>query len=826
MLKKVFRIVGFCVLFAVLLVGGIGITAYLMRNQLIQLFVNEANKSIVTEIKVDKISLDFIQTFPEFAIEFKGVTIIEAVPKSTQTLAVAEKIYFSFSIWDLLKQKYKIKNLFLKNAKLNFKIFENGTNNFSILKKNKDTTEKTRIIFNLKGVKLENVDFTFTDIPLKNNYSAIFNKANASFKLVDEDWKISLEGDLLSKEVKLNNWSFFKEKPAHIESQIIYRAKEKSYKVLPSKLKVLNANFNVQGQYLDAKIPTVDFEFSEQTSDFQTIISFLPPKISDYLIAYRSKGKMYFNGIIKGEISRTEKTHIKIDFGCENASFYHPDYNAGIEKVSFSGIFDNQAKEENTGVFRLDKIKASMNGKPFEGNFYMRSFYKPYIELKAKSSIDAAYFLKTFPLAAIPQARGEIDFDIDFKGDLEDLKSKKYEKLHTTGKIAFKEVNLALKAYHLEINELNAELAFTKTDLHANNFAMKLGKSDVKASGSLGNIFPYFFAKNQPLNITAVLESDHLNLDEILSTTNDTDSAIYKFRISPKLSFDIDSKIKQLAFQKFKPQNVSGKLTLQNQRLEAKNIAMEIAQGKLFLDGTVTQNADTSFTTDINFKLDKMQIDSIYYMTDNFGQAFMTYNNLKGEISSEVKTIFDFDQFLNISPKSIVAEANTTIKNGQLVNFLPMKNLAKFVNEEALENIKFSTLKNTIQISKEVVYIPEMEITSNINKMSVMGTHGFNNEFEYKFKIPLKNYKKKDNLEEQQAMEGNIFSGFYLYLIIKGNPDNFKIIYDKAAVKQKIKERWQEEKKEVKEIFKKDFQKKQLEKQKPVEINEDEYLDL
>ncbi len=826
MLKRILRIAGVIIVFILLSLIGIGTTAYLMRNQLIQLFVTEANKSIATEIYVDKIALDFIHTFPEFAIEFKGVKIVESIPNSKKAFATAERLYFSFSIWDLLKQKYKIKNLYLKDAKLNFHVLKNGTNNFSIIKKSTDTSQLAKIEFDLKGLRLENVTIIFNDKPLKNLFGAQFLDAKANFQLIDEDWEIAVVGNLKTQEIKLSDWSFFKNQPANIKSKIIYSSKSKTYKVLTSNLNVLNANFKVEGIYKDGKKAFVDFKFSEQNSDLQTIISFLPGKISEHLTAYKSKGKVYFNGIIKGEISRTTKTHIKIDFGCNDASFFHPEYKEEIENVSFKGVFDNEDIVEKTGVFRLENITATMKGKPFDADFYLRGFYDPYIAFRAKSSIDAGYYFKIFPNDNIENVSGEINFDIDFKGKLADVKANRYSELHTIGDIKLKDIAVKFKAYHLKINKLNADFKFTKTDLHANSFSTEVGRSDIKGSGSLGNLIPYFLYKDESIKIIANIESRHLNLDELFSTTINTNNAKYKFQISDKLGFDISAKIKSLAFQKFKPQNVEGNFTLQNQKLEAKNTIMDIANGKLTLDGVVLQQKDTTFASDIKFKLDKMRIDSICYMTNNFGQDFITYKNLKGEISTAVKAIFVFDKYLNIVPKSIVAEANTTIKNGQLLNFTPMKNLAKFVDEDALANIRFSEFKNTIQIAKQIVYIPEMEITSNINKMSVMGSHGFNNEFEYRFKIPLKNYKKKNNLEEEQAIEGNLFTGFYLYLIIKGTPDNFKILYDKSAVKQKIKERWQEEKQEIKELFNKDYQKKQIEKQKPAEVNDDEYFNF
>ncbi len=406
------------------------------------------------------------------------------------------------------------------------------------------------------------------------------------------------------------------------------------------------------------------------------------------------------------------------------------------------------------------------------------------------------------------------------------MKAKKYSELHTSGQISLKNVDLKPRKYKLEVKGLNGNFAFTKTDLSVHDFSCQVGRTDINANGRLGNVIPYFMYPNQSLSVDVKMKSDNLDLDQLFSSSTEESTGKYEFGLSDRLAFDVTADIKKLVFGKFRPKNIMGELVLGKQSLEGKNLKMDIANGKLYLDGTISQRKDSTFDANVKFKLEKMPIDSIFFMTDNFGQDFITHRHLKGEITSDVKAIFIFDKYLNIKPKSVIAEANMVIKNGQLINFGPMKSLSKFVDESALTNIKFSELKNTIQIAKSTVLIPEMEITTNITKMSVMGSHSFNNEFEYRVKLPLRNYKKKNNLEEQQAIEGNVFSGFYLYLLIKGTPDNFKVTYDKGALKQKIKERWQEEKKDFQELFKKDYQKKKLEKQKATEASDEEYFNF
>jgi hypothetical protein len=161
-----------------------------------------------------------------------------------------------------------------------------------------------------------------------------------------------------------------------------------------------------------------------------------------------------------------------------------------------------------------------------------------------------------------------------------------------------------------------------------------------------------------------------------------------------------------------------------------------------------------------------------------------------------------------------------------ITQFGPLKALSKFINEESLNHIKFSDLENDISIANSTVFVPQMEIRSSIAPVQLMGYHKFDGRYEYKVKVPLRNYKRKRTSEEDQALEEMKDGSIYLYLILKGDLNNNNVYYDKLSVKEKIKERWAQEKEEIKQIFKKGYEKQKIEKAKAVEVNEDEYLDF
>jgi hypothetical protein len=139
-----------------------------------------------------------------------------------------------------------------------------------------------------------------------------------------------------------------------------------------------------------------------------------------------------------------------------------------------------------------------------------------------------------------------------------------------------------------------------------------------------------------------------------------------------------------------------------------------------------------------------------------------------------------------------------------------------------LSNIRFQELKNTFRVEYETVFIPEMEIKSNVNTVSILGTQAFSGMMDYKLKVQLKNYKKKD----PDAVFGAIKEegiNTTLFLTMKGMPADFKIAYDTQAVKEKIKDSWKKEKEEFKNLFK-TGEPVNKEKSKAVEVNEEEEI--
>ncbi len=192
----------------------------------------------------------------------------------------------------------------------------------------------------------------------------------------------------------------------------------------------------------------------------------------------------------------------------------------------------------------------------------------------------------------------------------------------------------------------------------------------------------------------------------------------------------------------------------------------------------------------------------------NFDQQTLTDKNLKGNLSARVNFSSDWTTSLDIKPATAKAQCDIAIQNGELNNFTPILALSKYLKVADLNNIRFSTLKNEINISNRKIYIPAMEIKSTALNLTASGTHDFDNMVDYKLNMLMSDVlskKVKERNTEFGVIEEDLAGRSKLFLTMKGPVDNPKFSYDRKGVGEKIKQDLHADKQNVKGMLKEEF---------------------
>ena len=113
-----------------------------------------------------------------------------------------------------------------------------------------------------------------------------------------------------------------------------------------------------------------------------------------------------------------------------------------------------------------------------------------------------------------------------------------------------------------------------------------------------------------------------------------------------------------------------------------------------------------------------------------------------------------------------------SLKKGALVGFKPLEDINKIVfKNRDLSNIEFAELKNDLKIKKDEVFIPRMEIESNVLTLYVEGIYSFGNNTDISIQVPLSNLKSRGDDYEVKNKGAHKKAGPSIYLRAKGNDD-------------------------------------------------------
>ncbi len=831
-IKRIYRFLISLLLGLVLLVLAAFTLVHIYQDEIVALFVRQANQYINTPVKTAKVSVSLFARFPHVAIAFNDVWMKEGFKGSERPLVVARRVYCTFSVLDLIRKDYKIREIHLEDAEVYLRVRPSGEVNYEVV--SQDSTEETSggaLEFDLEKIKLHNVLVEYDDRRHEQLHRVLAKSVQARFSISEPVYSIELGGNLFTEEITTGSQSYFKGQQLELNTRFTYHSQNELLHFEPGELLIGSSSFQVQGDIGTDDDIRLDLSLDARQTDFQTIVAILPPEYTEAVRTYRSKGELKLQARVKGKAGGDNMPAVAVDFSALKASFFHPDYKQAIDDVTFSGRYTNgESRNNRTSLVEIKNLQASLNGKPITGSFLLRNFDDYHLSFNTRSVLDAKSFLRFYPLKNISGADGLLNVTLDFSGRLKDLENAKTIRNVKAGgeivvqNLAFKPVNTSY-----QVRSLNGSLIFNNNDLALSNLTGQAGNSSFVVNGLFKNVFSFLLLENQPVTIEADLQSAYLDLDELLADSKAEETAkkaederFYSFDIRPDMNLYFNCQVDRLKIDRFKARKISGELSVANGVAQVKKAKLQAAGGQMNISGTVDARKKDLVGVDVKAHFQNIYVDSTFWIFNNFSQDFLTDRNLKGRVTADVSSHMQFDKKLRFHYDQLIVNADASIVDGQLKDFEPMQNLSAFVHEDRLANIRFSEITSQIQIRSQTIFLPETIIRSDISAVTIKGTHTFDQHIDYHVKVPVQTlFTGKRKNVPATAAKAEAGGGTHLFLRIAGTTDNYRITYDTEAVKEKIVKDIRKEGEELKEAI----QKKSARTRGEVELDEEEYFE-
>jgi len=825
-LKKFWKILLYVVVSIIGLIVILVVSVYLFKDKIIRQFIEEANKSLNTPVKVEKIDVSVFERFPQLSIVLTDVYVEDSHP-GEYPLLTAKSISFQLDPIEVWKGRYTINGLQIRESETNLKINDKGTTNYDIIKKGNAKSDNTGVItFALSDVGLKKTRVHYFDLNSRQDLVFTSEALTASIQSTNDIYTIDADGELTTEKISIEGRSYLEGKWFMIRSQLVYNDAERNLLIKPSELDLKGNIFSVSGNYSWKTKNLIDITTEGKDTDVQTVLSLLPESVSERFGKYKSKGDVYFTARLRGEISKRGNPSFSVEFGCRNATIFHPETKAEIEEASLEGSFaSSDVTDARQAVLVLKNITGKLNDELFTANFVLQDFDKPEVICDFKGIIDAAALSEFYPVEYVRNVSGSLQADISFEGKIEFLKKKATaQRVSTTGTIEMDAINFTYGSDQVAVKNLKGTLQFNNNDLALSNVSGELGNSDFLLNGFFKNVITFLLFEDQPIGIETDLQSNFIDLDQLFAISfgdaKDGAKQAYAFSISRNINLNFNCDVRSLKYKRFHGHQLKGDLLVKNEMAVSRNITVKSMGGDLTLSGIVDAKNQKAIDVVSSFRLNGIHVDSVFYVFENFQQDFIEDKHLKGNVFADVNLEMVLKPDLHLFPETLIADVSMVIKNGELNNFEPMQKLNKYVrDDEGLNKLRFSDIKNDIHIENKTVYIPQMEVRTNITSLQISGTHTFDQRIEYRIITPLRRQNTLDQ-EAQQAI-GQENGQSKLYLKLTGTTDNYRVVYDTESVKKKIISDLKNEVKELKDAFKN----KGTQKKKELELEKEEYFE-
>ncbi|MBL0685480.1 AsmA family protein [Aquimarina mytili] len=441
-----------------------------------------------------------------------------------------------------------------------------------------------------------------------------------------------------------------------------------------------------------------------------------------------------------------------------------------------------------------------------------------------------------------PELNGDVDLDINLtskKLRLEDVFSYKGENyvpeeyrheefddlaLHFAAGMHYKDS--ALHSIDLALDKLDTKMKLHPLRFHDFRGNIHYEDEHIMIKGFHGEIgttnfnfdLNYYLGKDQQIkkrdNYLSV-KANYIDFDALfnfdLSPTKSTETVASKtedvkehaeaFNLYelPFTDMQFKADIAHFIYHRIDLQNIKADLrTTPDHYIYIDTLHMDAAGGNIQLNGYFNGSDPKHIYMQPDLVMNNVDLDKLLFKFENFGQDHLVSENLQGKLTSRIKgKIRVYPDMVPDLDQSTI-EMDVKVLNGRLKNYDPMLALADYMGEKNLQNIRFDTLQNSLNIKKGKINIPTMTIESTLGHIELSGTHDNNQNIDYYLRIPWKTVRKaawqklfrsKKDAAVTEEQEDEIVEVDpnekikYLNLKIKGSIDDYKVSLGKKKEK-------------------------------------------
>lgn len=749
MVKKILKIVGIVLLLLIVLAFAI---PYLFEDQIKAKIAKSINESVDAKVAFAEADLSLFKSFPSANVSIEKLSIINKAPFEGDTLVALEELNLKMSVMELFNsddEPMNIDAISTKNGLINIIFNKDGIGNFDIALKNAekkaDAGKSKPLALKIKEYDVENFKFKYFDERSKINMvlDSINHTGSGDFTndVLDLDTKTTTKASLTMDKVNyMNNIAI------SLDAILGIDLKNSKYTFKQNKAKINELPLEFDGfiQMVDAG-QNYDLKFKTPTSSFKNFLGLIPSAYSSSLDKVKTSGDFTVVGFAKGMLTDTTVPKFNVAISSNNASFQYPDLPKSVKNIVIDTKIINETGLMNDTYVNLDKLSFSIDQDVFNAKANIKNVAtNALVDAALKGTINLGSLSQAYPIKLDKPLSGILKADVTTKFDMESVEKSQYEKINNAGTMSlsgFKYVDENGKAMNIS----SAMVAFNPSRVNLQEFKATTGKSDLSVTGVLENFYGFIF-RNQELKGNFNMNSNQIAVDDFMTTSEPTKAEAKgkpeAMKIPAFLNCSLTAKANTVLYDNLTLKDVSGKLIVRDQAVTLENVKTNIFGGQIGVNGMVSTKEKTP-KFNMNLNLNQVNIAETFTQLDMLKKIAPIAGIINGKLNSTIKLSGNLDanemtpDLKTISGDLLGQLLSTTVnaKNSTLLSALSSN--IKFID---MNKVNLNDIKAAVSFKDGKVNVKPFDIKYQDMKVTVAGTHGFDQLMNYnlKFDVPAK----------------------------------------------------------------------------------------
>ena len=739
-MKKILIILGLAVF---LLLTAVVIAPLILRPQLINLVKKEAAKNLDATLDFESVGLNLYENFPNISLSIKNLKLINSSPPFTgNTLAHIANFKSTLSLMSLLTGKtVRVVSMVFDAPQIQLTTWQDGKCNWNILKVSQQQKSES-------GAPAKN-DFNLTlqDYEIKDG-AVLYKDLSSGLQVVADHLDHKGHGDFaldhfqLATSTKIRELSvvvggvhYLSKMATQLIAELDVNMSEKRLVFKESKLQFNQLLLLFDGMItMSGAEARVDVKFKTNQNDLKNLFSLIPAVYNRNMADIKTSGQATVQGYILGSFKKDFYPAFHLQLSIADGLFQYAPSSTLINHITMELVLHNPGGLLDNTSMSLEKCRAEINQRPFAATLQVKTpVSDPYVSATVKGEINLFDISNIMPSEKGAELAGFISSDLFVAGNLSSIEKKQSGQFTAIGHLSFKEINYRGPAMPVPVAVRQADLVCAPEKVSLNNFQALLGTGDIRANGSLDNVWS-FVLTGQPLKGRLTVQSDFFDANPWMAGP----SRLSAIELPANLDFTITSTFKEVLAGKLKMANVAGLLIVKDKMLHLIDLKMEALNGSLIANGTYQKLADTPAHSFFDFKIAGFSISETFQNFLTVQEFAPMAKNIQGEFGAHVELVTDFDSTLTPVFRTLTSRGSLIVQKALVENFKPLAVLADILKMEKLRKFVVKNIEPSYTIRDGRLYFAPLNFKIDNVELLVAGSNGMDRSMDYlvKLKIP------------------------------------------------------------------------------------------